>query len=121
MRVLILAAVALLGLSACGGGGQAENAATADQVLSAENIVTNDVTAIDAVTGDAANMAADVDIDFTNEQLDRGGEPGSAARAPAPGLKKGPSRTPDRPAGTSPATGPVPDENQAQNSAGETL
>jgi hypothetical protein len=122
MRVLILAAGALLGLSACGGGGQAENAATADQVLSAENIVTNDVTAIDAVTAEAANMAADVDINFTNEQLDRGGEPGSAARAPARGSKTGPSRTtPDRPAATSPATGPVPEENQAQNSAGEKL
>jgi hypothetical protein len=32
----------------------------ADQGLAAENIVSNDVTAIDAVTGDAANMAADV-------------------------------------------------------------
>ena len=32
-----------------------------DESLTAENIVSNDVTAIDAVTGDAANMAADVD------------------------------------------------------------
>jgi hypothetical protein len=79
------------------------------------------VTAIDAVTADAANMAADVDINFTNEQLDRGGAPGSAARAPAPGSKKGPGRTPDRAADESPATGPVPEENQAQNSTGETL
>ena len=32
--------------------------------LTAENIVSNDVTAIDAVTGDAANMAADVDMNY---------------------------------------------------------
>ena len=38
----------------------AENMANADQSLAAENIVSNDVTAIDAVTGDASNMAADV-------------------------------------------------------------
>jgi hypothetical protein len=31
-----------------------------DENLTAENIVSNDVTAIDAATGDAANMAADV-------------------------------------------------------------
>ena len=33
-----------------------------DENLTAENIVSNDVTAIDAVTGDAANMAADVEL-----------------------------------------------------------
>ena len=39
---------------------------TSDENLTAENIVSNDVTAIDAVTGDAANMAADVDINYGN-------------------------------------------------------
>ena len=37
-----------------------------DENLTAQNIVSNDVTAIDAVTGDAANMAADVDVNDTN-------------------------------------------------------
>ena len=36
-----------------------------DENLTAENIVSNDVTAIDAVTGDAANMAADVNYTET--------------------------------------------------------
>ncbi len=35
--------------------------------LSAENIVSNDVTAIDAVTGDAANMAADINYTDTSD------------------------------------------------------
>ena len=37
--------------------------ANVDENLTAENIVSNDVTAIDAVTGDAANMAADVNYE----------------------------------------------------------
>jgi hypothetical protein len=69
MRAILLLAGAALGLAACGDNDQVENTANVDQSLSAESIVANDVTAIDAVTGDAANMAADVDINFTNEQL----------------------------------------------------
>ena len=65
MRVpLILAA--LLSLSACGKNDQADNTQNIDENLSAESIVSNDVTAIDAVTGDAANMAADVDMNYGN-------------------------------------------------------
>ena len=40
----------------------AGNTADVDDSLTAENIVTNDVTAIDAVTGEDANMAADVEF-----------------------------------------------------------
>ena len=69
MRAILFLAGAALGLAACGGNDQVENTANVDQSLSAESIVANDVTAIDAVTGDASNMAADVDINFTNEQL----------------------------------------------------
>lgn len=68
MRALILVAGAL-GLAACGSSDQTGNMMNVDENLRAENIVANDVTAIDAVTADAANMAADVDINFTNEQL----------------------------------------------------
>ena len=67
MRVLPLLAVAAFALSACGDKGQADNNVSIDQDLTAESIVANDVTAIDAVTADSANMAEDVDIAFTNE------------------------------------------------------
>jgi hypothetical protein len=67
MRALILVAGAALALDACGNNDQADNTTNVDENLTAENIVSNDITAIDAVTGDAANMAADVDVSFTNE------------------------------------------------------
>ena len=65
MRVLILFAGALA-LAGCGNNDQTDNTQNVDENLTAENIVSNDVTAIDAVTGDAANMAADVDMNFGN-------------------------------------------------------
>ena len=61
MRALILIAGALA-LAACGNNDQTDNTQNVDENLTAENIVSNDVTAIDAVTGDAANMAAESDI-----------------------------------------------------------
>jgi len=69
MRLLILTA-AILAISACGKNNQAGTAQNADQGMTADSIVSNDVTAIDAVTGDAANMAADVDVNYGN--LDEG-------------------------------------------------
>ena len=67
MRPIILVTGAALALTACGSNGQAGNTTNVNEGLTAENIVSNDVTAIDAVTGDAANMAADMDVGFTNE------------------------------------------------------
>ena len=51
-----------------------------------EDLAANDVTAIDAVTGDAANMAADVDINFTNDMLGSAGsnQSGGTRSAAAP-------------------------------------
>jgi len=60
MRALILIAGAALMLAACGKNNQSGNTANVDENLTAQDIVSNDVTAIDAVTGDASNMAADV-------------------------------------------------------------
>src|SRR4051794_39043305 len=51
MRLPLLIALTALSLGGCGKGNQAENMTNADQGLAAENIVSNDVTAIDAVTG----------------------------------------------------------------------
>jgi hypothetical protein len=60
MRLSILLAGLALLLAACGKNGQADNTINADASLSAESFSSNDVTAIDAVTGDSANMASDV-------------------------------------------------------------
>jgi len=60
MRALILVACSALALAACRNSDQSDNVTNADQGLTAESIVSNDVTAIDAVTGADANMAADV-------------------------------------------------------------
>jgi hypothetical protein len=66
MRAFILVAGAVLSLAACGRSNEAGQVQNADESLSAESIVSNDVTAIDAATGDAANMAADVDLNYGN-------------------------------------------------------
>jgi len=84
------ALAALLALSACRNNDQADNTQNVDENLTAENIVSNDVTAIDAVTGDAANMAADSDMNFGNLDENTGNGP-----APSPSAK--PSPKPARP------------------------
>ena len=104
MRALILLAGAALGLGACGNNDQSDNSMNLDENLTAENIVSNDVTAIDAVTADAANMAADVDINFTNQMLDGGGN--AAGRTGRPGAARASGAGSTRPIG--PATSPGP-------------
>ena len=74
MRPLVVLTLAALGLAGCGSDEQANNTVNVDQAVMSEDLNANDVTAIDAVTADAANMAADVDINFTNDML---GTPGS--------------------------------------------
>ena len=68
----------------------------ADEGLGAQSIVSNDVTAIDAVTGDASNMAADVNyLEPLNGEENAGGNATMkmpTARKPAPG--KPPLETP---------------------------
>jgi hypothetical protein len=66
MRALLPLAAAMLALAACKNNDQTDKTQNFDENLAAENIVSNDVTAIDAVTGDAANMAADVDMNYGN-------------------------------------------------------
>jgi hypothetical protein len=66
MRALILIAgvpILAVALAACSNNDQADNSQNIDENLTAENIVSNDVTAIDAVTGDAANMAAESNLE----------------------------------------------------------
>ena len=79
MRATILVVGAALAVAACGKNNQAGTTTNAEEGLTADNIVSNEVTAIDAVTGDAANMAADMPIDFTNEM---GNDLGNATTSP---------------------------------------
>jgi len=104
MRPLILIAGALA-LAACGNNDQTDNTQNIDENLTAENIVSNDVTAIDAVTGDAANMAAESDINDIGAQNV---------------LDSGNMNSPTKPAVKRPAKPARPDEpttNTASNAA----
>jgi hypothetical protein len=75
MRASTLILLAVLPLSACGGDTAANDTSNVDQDLAAEQIVTNDVTAIDAATGADANIAADVEINMpTNNAVDSSDE-----------------------------------------------
>jgi hypothetical protein len=111
MRALILVAAAALSLAACKNNDQHDNTMNVDENLTAENIVSNDVTAIDAVTGDAANMATDVDMNYGN--LDQN-ESGNVSAFPK---SKPETITPKGSTSTSkPAPSPV--ENAPSNAVG---
>jgi len=83
MRALLLIACATLALAGCGKNDQSGETQNAGDDLTAANIVSNDVTAIDAVTGDAANMAADVDRNFGSVDQN-GAMPVTNEGSPAP-------------------------------------
>jgi len=91
MRAPLLLFTAVLALSACKNNDQHDNNMNVDENLTAENIVSNDVTAIDAVTGDAANMAADVDMNYGNLEENQAGV---TVNMPAPKPKTKPSGEP---------------------------
>jgi len=59
-----LALIATFALAACGGSETVNNSAVAEEASATEIGAANDATAIDAATGQAANMAADVDYTF---------------------------------------------------------
>jgi hypothetical protein len=63
---------AALALSACGSKNAADNSAVGEENAASQTIVTNDVTAIDAATGEAANMAPDVNYTFDESNLENG-------------------------------------------------
>ena len=107
MRATLLLAAALA-LAACSNNDQTDNTLNVDENLTAENIVSNDVTAIDAVTGDAANMAADVDMNFGNLEE-------NAGEAATNGPTKSTRPAPKKP---EPAPKPAPEANTAANAAG---
>lgn len=112
MRLLMLAPVLALGLMACGKSGDAQ-AGNSGQAMTAETISSNDVTAIDAVTGEAANMAADVAI---TADLNNSENAAAPANNGASDSKRAPSRRPAT-AATAPADAaetPATTESNAQ-------
>lgn len=82
MRVTFILLAASLALAGCKGNASHDNDSNVDENLTAANIVSNDVTAIDAVTGDAANMAADVDVNYSNPDFTVGNSSPSQPRRP---------------------------------------
>jgi hypothetical protein len=119
MRVTLLFAAALA-LSACGKNNQADTNQNFGENLTAESIVSNDVTAIDAVTGDAANMAADVDMNYgaldeNNLGADlNAGAPRPRAAAPSPSTSST-RRSSPAPATSNPTTNAGNTANTATN------
>ena len=109
MRAWILFVGASAALAACGGNDEAGDNLDLNRSLTAQNIVANDVTAIDAVTGDAANMAEDVDFteELANElQPADGNRTASASRPRRPSADPA-RRTPPRPTGVEDAPQPA--------------
>lgn len=70
MRILLLLA-GVLALAACNQSDTAQEQTGVDEQLNVVTAQGNDVTAIDAATGDDANMAADVE--YTDNEADESG------------------------------------------------
>ena len=81
--VLVLGALLL---ASCGGNAPTNNAAVVEVGESADSTAVNDTTAIDAATGESADMAADVNYTFnepsTNESESEGSNKGKPAFEP---------------------------------------
>ena len=114
MRLLVL--LLSLPLFACDQSDQGKESGQGSG-MTAEAISSNDVTAIDAVTGEAANIAADVDLDAN--LLAEGNQPanaGVAAERPRRGSSTSGANRPSRAPATAaqPDPAPAPDSNEAQ-------
>ncbi len=116
MRRLVFVLAFAASLGGCGKSDDPEGTA-GGPVVTAETIATNDVTAIDAVTGEAANIAADVvlDANVLAEANGSANASGTAARPRRPTA----SPAPERPDGTPPASNtaepaPEPQSNSAE-------
>lgn len=98
MRPAFLAIAMTLALAGCGKEQATGNTNAFDQAVTAEDFETGDTTAIDAATGAAANMAADVDItaignDSGNRSSSTSASPARASR-PAPATAGNSSASP---------------------------
>lgn len=98
MRKLIL--VLGLAVASCGGNQAANNAAVSEDTGAEQVTAVNDTTAIDAATGEAANMAADVNYMFNEESANQATNEASAPAPKKSRKKAAPSLPPDQPAVT---------------------
>ena len=116
MRRSISALFLLAALGGCGGGkDDAQDIREVDQQLAGDNLIDNDLTAIDAITGADANMAADVDPStVTNVSEDDGNAttPRRTASRPAPSTSQD---EPDDEPTAAPATAPAPAANSSES------
>jgi hypothetical protein len=115
MRALVLLLPIAVALGACGKSNEAEGEVEGS-AMTANAISSNDITAIDAVTGEAANIADDVQID-ANLIADA-----NAGNASVAGDGPRPRRTARPPASTgsatsAPADDPAPAAEPQANSA----
>ena len=99
MRALIPIAGAALALSGCGQDQAAENIANVEAAATAEDIGSNDTTAIDAATSDAANMAADVDFTVEEDGNASNDAGDSTATSPRRVVRPSPAEDPNDDAG----------------------
>ena len=94
-------ALAVLALAACSGNNAANNSAVAGGTGDSDVTPLNDTTAIDAATGQAADMAADVnytiDENATNELANSTGNKSSSEKPAKKAEKPAPSFEPDEP------------------------
>jgi hypothetical protein len=103
-------------LVACGQSDDAQESREGP-AMTAEAISSNDVTAIDAVTGEAANIAADVVLDAN--LLAEGNESANGSAAAERPRRGGASSAPARPRSAPPASetnqaAPEPESNAAE-------
>lgn len=110
MRALVLFLAIALPLSACGKSNDAEGD-TEGSAMTANAISSNDITAIDAVTGEAANIAADIQIDANLLAGANAGNASASADGPRP-------RRAARP-GASPGTSAPANDSEAQANSAE--
>ena len=119
MRLWIIA-FAAVALTACNKEQATQDVRQTDEELARDDLMTNDLTAIDAASGADSNMAADIDV--ANMALNVDEEEGSpssgdpAARRPSSAATDSRSDTPDtdRPAATNDTAPPETDDGAAQ-------
>jgi hypothetical protein len=105
MRSLALIAISALALAACNKDGQADANRNAGAVLTANDIVANDITAIDAVTADAANMADDINYADALTDLSNDGNLSSATDSNPSGSDRPRARSAPAPRPATPRPG----------------
>ncbi|MEP7315739.1 MAG: hypothetical protein ABI667_03495 [Sphingomicrobium sp.] len=88
MRLMIPVTALSFLLAACGSDKAAKDPRQVDQALAADDLQVNDLTAIDAISGADANMAADVDRSKWDESEEDGNLTGDSTSTKSKALNK---------------------------------